>query len=149
MDQQQSYSSHPDRFTDCCQVLSRESVTGRCYWEVEWTGVGGYVAVSYKSFSRAGRGTDWRFGHNNKSWALDCYKNTYQFWSNSIPTPVSGPQSSRVGVYLDHSAGLLSFYSISESMTLLHRVQTTFTQPLHAGLRLPHKGVTAEFCKLI
>ncbi|KAI3374195.1 hypothetical protein L3Q82_006059 [Scortum barcoo] len=46
----------------------------------------------------------------------------------------SCPRSSRVGVYLDHRAGILSFYSISETMTLLHRVQTTFTQPLYAGL---------------
>ncbi|XP_038575987.1 tripartite motif-containing protein 16-like [Micropterus salmoides] len=38
--QQQSYSSHPDRFTGCFQVLSRESLTGRCYWEVEWRGGG-------------------------------------------------------------------------------------------------------------
>ncbi|XP_008300947.1 tripartite motif-containing protein 16-like [Stegastes partitus] len=56
-----------------------------------------------------------------------------------------GPQSSRVGVYLDHSAGILSFYSITETMTLLHRVQTTFTQPLHAGLWM---GKSAEICKL-
>ncbi|KAM6947213.1 tripartite motif-containing protein 16-like [Lycodopsis pacificus] len=33
MSQQQSYSSHPDRFTTCEQVLSSESLTGRCYWE--------------------------------------------------------------------------------------------------------------------
>ncbi|XP_031148308.2 tripartite motif-containing protein 16-like [Sander lucioperca] len=32
--EQQPYSSHPDRFTDLWQVLSRESLTGRCYWEV-------------------------------------------------------------------------------------------------------------------
>ncbi|KAM7018569.1 tripartite motif-containing protein 16-like [Tautogolabrus adspersus] len=36
---QQSYSSHPDRFTDECQVLSPESLTGRCYWEVEMRGI--------------------------------------------------------------------------------------------------------------
>uniref|UniRef100_A0A3P8R9Q2 RING-type domain-containing protein n=1 Tax=Astatotilapia calliptera TaxID=8154 RepID=A0A3P8R9Q2_ASTCA len=36
--EQQSYSSHPDRFTGWCQVMSRESLTGRCYWEVEWSG---------------------------------------------------------------------------------------------------------------
>ncbi|CAB1432017.1 unnamed protein product [Pleuronectes platessa] len=41
----------------------------------------------------------------------------------------------RVGVYLDHSAGVLSFYSVSDTMTLLHRVQTTFTHPLYAGVR--------------
>ncbi|XP_026016096.1 tripartite motif-containing protein 16-like [Astatotilapia calliptera] len=36
MNQQQSYSDHPDRFTGWFQVLSRESLTGRCYWEVEF-----------------------------------------------------------------------------------------------------------------
>ncbi|KAJ8278280.1 hypothetical protein GJAV_G00085880 [Gymnothorax javanicus] len=39
----------------------------------------------------------------------------------------------RIGVYLDHRAGTLSFYSVSDTMTLLHRVQTTFTQPLYPG----------------
>uniref|UniRef100_A0A8D0A548 E3 ubiquitin/ISG15 ligase TRIM25-like n=1 Tax=Sander lucioperca TaxID=283035 RepID=A0A8D0A548_SANLU len=53
-----------------------------------------------------------------------------------------------LGVYLDHRAGTLSFYSVSETMTLLHRVQTTFTQPLYAGLWFYCYGDTAEFCKL-
>ncbi|XP_033981588.1 LOW QUALITY PROTEIN: tripartite motif-containing protein 16-like [Trematomus bernacchii] len=157
MGQPQSYS-HPDRFTGCPQVLSRESLTGRCYWEVEWRGgrvFGGgvHVAVAYKNISRAGN--ECGFGFNDKSWSLDCDQNSYTFRYNSISTPVSGPLSSRVGVYLDHRAGVLSFYSIvSETMTLLHRVQTTFTQPLHAGLWLYHGvwvfdyGDTAEFCKL-
>ncbi|XP_074489727.1 tripartite motif-containing protein 16-like protein [Sebastes fasciatus] len=143
----QSYSSHPDRFTYCCQVLSRESLTGRCYWEVEWRGRGVYVAVAYKSISRAGRGECW-FGYNDKSWRLDSNNNSYTFWYNSVNTPVSGPQSSRVGVYLDHSAGILSFYSVSGTMTLLHRVQTTFTEPLYAGLRFHGNDATAELCKL-
>ncbi|XP_070775574.1 tripartite motif-containing protein 16-like [Enoplosus armatus] len=149
MSQHQSYSSHPERFTACCQVLSRESLTGRCYWEVEWSGTGVNVAVAYKSIRRAGRSDECVFGHNDKSWALDCTKNSYNFWFNRVQTPVSGPRSSRVGVYLDHSAGILSFYSISETMTLLHRVQTTFTQPLYAGLWFySFSGNTAEFCKV-
>ena len=40
MSEDQSYSNHPDRFTDYPQVLSRESLTGRCYWEVEVGGGG-------------------------------------------------------------------------------------------------------------
>ncbi|XP_053294700.1 tripartite motif-containing protein 16 [Pleuronectes platessa] len=153
MSEDQSYSNHPDRFTGCHQVLSRESLTGRCYWEVEVGGdmiLGGVdVAVTYKNISRAGNSDDCEFGFNDKSWSLYCYENSYNFYYNSIRTPVSGPRSSRVGVYLDHSAGVLSFYSVSDTMTLLHRVQTTFTQPLCAGVMVCHyPGSTAKFCKL-
>ncbi|XP_030609240.1 tripartite motif-containing protein 16-like protein [Archocentrus centrarchus] len=149
MKQQQSYSHHSDRFTVWCQVLSRESLTGRCYWEVEWRGRGVCVAVAYKNISRAGRLNECGLGWNDKSWALYCDRNSFQFWHNDVQTVLSGPQSSRVGVYLDHRAGILSFYSVSETMTLLHRVQTTFTQPLYAGLRLGFTdGDTAELIKV-
>ncbi|XP_041841159.1 tripartite motif-containing protein 16-like [Melanotaenia boesemani] len=150
MDEHQSYPSHPDRFTEWWQVLSRESLTGRCYWEVEWRGRGVDVAVAYKNISRP---LD-RFGSCDTSWALYCGTKSYIFRHNNVKTPVSGPPSSRIGVYLDHRAGILSFYSVSETMTLLHRVQTTFTQPLYAGIRFYHHLCThpvrdsAEFVKL-
>ncbi|XP_014267242.3 tripartite motif-containing protein 16-like [Maylandia zebra] len=144
MKQEQSYSDHPDRFTGWEEVLSRESLTGRCYWEVEWRGRGVGVAVAYKNISRAGRDKECGFGYNDKSWSLYWYTNGYRFWHNFVQTVLSGPRSSRVGVYLDHRAGILSFYSVSETMTLLHRVQTTFTQPLYAGLYLYGVGATAE-----
>ncbi|XP_060899608.1 tripartite motif-containing protein 16-like [Labrus mixtus] len=147
MREHQSYSRPPDRFTDYKQVLSKESLMGRCYWEVEWRG-GVHVAVAYKNISRAGSLNKCLFGYNDKSWALDCSNNSYNFMNNNVKTRVSRPRSSRVGVYLDHRAGILCFYSISKTMTLLHRVQTTFTQPLHAGLRVYGFGSTAELCKL-
>ncbi|XP_051810443.1 tripartite motif-containing protein 16-like [Acanthochromis polyacanthus] len=149
VDQQQSYSDHPDRFTRYHQVLSRESLTGRCYWEVEWRGEGAVdVVVAYKNISRAGRWDECGFGLNDKSWAFHCSPNCYEFRYNNIQTPVSGPRSSRVGVYLDHRAGILSFYSVSETMTLLHRVQTTFTQRIHAGLWIYGFRTSAELCEL-
>ncbi|XP_015242382.1 PREDICTED: tripartite motif-containing protein 16-like protein [Cyprinodon variegatus] len=138
MSQPQS-SSHPDRFSDYYQVLSRESLIGSGYWEVEWSRRV-YIAVAYKKMSRA----EYGFGYNDKSWALDCSPNGYKFGHNNIWTSISGPVSSRIGVYLDHSAGILSFYDVSETMTLLHRVQTTFTEPLHAGVCV---GDSVEFCK--
>ncbi|XP_073350228.1 tripartite motif-containing protein 16-like [Pagrus major] len=146
MRQQQSYSDHPDRFTGWCQVLSRESLTGRCYWEVKWRG-GVRVAVAYKNIRR-GSSDECVFGYNDKSWMLRCDNDSYEFWYNRVQTPVSGPRSSRVGVYLDHRAGILSFYSVSDIMTLLHRVQTTFTEPLYAGVRLLNYETTAEFIKV-
>ncbi|XP_031674351.1 tripartite motif-containing protein 16-like isoform X3 [Oncorhynchus kisutch] len=142
--QVQPYPDHPDRFTYWYQVLCREGLSGRCYWEVERTGVV-YTAVSYKDISRTG--TDGGFGYNNKSWSLLCSSGDYWFRHNNVETEVSGPLSSRVGVYLDHKAGTLSFYSVSDTMTLLHRVQTTFTQPLYPGFSL-YLGGTAELVKL-
>uniref|UniRef100_A0A674B497 Tripartite motif-containing protein 16-like n=1 Tax=Salmo trutta TaxID=8032 RepID=A0A674B497_SALTR len=137
--QVQPYPDHPDRFTNWCQVLCREGLSGRSYWEVEWSG-NIDTAVSYKDISRTKRG-----GDNYKSWSLLCYSGGYCFKHNNVGTKVSGPQSSRVGVYLDHKAGTLSFYSVSDTMTLLHRVQTTFTQPLYPGFWLTG---TAELVKL-
>ncbi|XP_044226254.1 tripartite motif-containing protein 16-like [Thunnus albacares] len=145
----QLYSSHPDRFLEWWQVLSREGLTGRCYWEVEWSGKVD-IAVTYKDISRTGTMDKCGFGFNEKSWTLECNsRGSTQFRHNKIVTPISGPLSSRVGVYLDHSAGILTFYSVSETMTLLHRVQTTFTQPLYPGFWLPDPaGGTAELCDL-
>ncbi|XP_029309121.1 tripartite motif-containing protein 16-like, partial [Cottoperca gobio] len=137
----QGYPSHPDRFTTSVQVLSRESLTGRCYWEVE-KGTGGVlVVVAYKDKNLV----DKTFGNNDTSWALGVFKSRYEFKHNNITTSLSGPLSSRVGVYLDHTAGNLCFFSISETLTLLHRVRTTFTQPLYAGLLVNGPiGNTAE-----
>ncbi|XP_038573170.1 tripartite motif-containing protein 16-like [Micropterus salmoides] len=145
MEEEESYSSHPDRFTDKLQVLSRESLTRRCYWEVEKGEGGVLVAVAYKDNNSLNE----RFGDNNKSWALGFYKRRYEFRCNNVTYAVSGPQSSRVGVYLDHRAGILSFYSISETMTHLISLETTFTQPLYAGFHLyGPTGNTAEICEL-
>ncbi|XP_015253966.1 PREDICTED: tripartite motif-containing protein 16-like protein [Cyprinodon variegatus] len=144
--EQQSYPNHPDRFINYNQVLNRESLTGRCYWEVKWRG-GVVVAVSYKNIRRDGKSEKSLFLYNDKSWSLYCYKNCCAFYQNKLPTTVPGPISSTLGVYLDHRAGILSFYSVSKTMTLLRRVQTTFTQPLHAGIWL-FEGSSAEFVKL-
>uniref|UniRef100_A0A3Q1EA49 Tripartite motif-containing protein 16-like n=1 Tax=Acanthochromis polyacanthus TaxID=80966 RepID=A0A3Q1EA49_9TELE len=120
---------HPDRFMGWLQVLSRESLTGRCYWEVEQKLAS--VAVTYKDISRTGPGSE--FGTNDRSWALE---DSFYFIHDSIAAPISGSWFSRIGIYLDHSAGILSFYRVSKTMTLIHRVQTTFTQPLYAGFRV-------------
>lgn len=116
-------------FTYWPQVLS----TGRCYWEVEWGGWSG-IAVAYRNIRRAGGSIECEFGLNDNSWSLFCSSGIYRFYHKNMRNDVSGPKSSRVGVYLDHSEGLLCFYSISTNMELVHKVQTTFTQPLYAGL---------------
>ncbi|XDV25817.1 hypothetical protein PO909_029668 [Leuciscus waleckii] len=129
----QPYPYHPDRFDTVYQVLCRESVCGRCYWEIEWSGRGVSISVSYKSISRKGREKECEFGRNDQSWSLFCSPFSYSFRHNNTVTELPVKPISRIGVYVDHSAGTLSFYSVSDTMSLIHTVQTTFTQPLYPG----------------
>ncbi|XP_060740357.1 tripartite motif-containing protein 16-like [Tachysurus vachellii] len=129
-----TYSYDPERFDCFAQVLCKESLCGRCYWEVEWSGDGGvYISVSYKDISRKGRGDECVFGRNKNSWCLYCSSSSLSFYHNNIKTELRVPSSSRIGVYVDHSAGTLSFYSVTHTVRPVHRVHTTFTQPLYAG----------------
>ncbi|XP_043113432.1 tripartite motif-containing protein 16-like [Puntigrus tetrazona] len=129
----QLYSVHPDRFDYWEQVLCEDSVFGPCYWEVEWSGEVG-VSVSYKSIGRKGWEKECEFGHNDQSWSLFCSDSSCSFQHNNERTKLPVVSSScRIGVYVDHGAGTLSFYSVSDTMTLIHRVHTTFTQPLYPG----------------
>ncbi|XP_052398804.1 tripartite motif-containing protein 16 [Carassius gibelio] len=140
----QPYPDHPDRF-DVNQVLCRESVCERCYWELEWIG-GVRISVSYKSISRKGTSNECLFGCNDQSWSLFCSHSSYSFIHNKTWTdlPVKSI-SRRIGVFVDHSAGTLSFYSVSDTMNLIHTVQTTFTQPLYPGFGV-YKGSSVKVC---
>ncbi|XP_062398507.1 NLR family CARD domain-containing protein 3-like isoform X2 [Sardina pilchardus] len=158
--QQQPYPDHPERFDSQWQVLCREGLSGhhpeRCdslgqslvstgqsgryYWEAEWSGLGADIAVAYKSMERKGSGDSSRFGHNDKSWSLQCSSNRYSARHNNKETAIPAPCSNNVGVYLDWPAGTLSFYSISSNtLTHLHTFHSTFTEPLYPGFFLVFK----------
>ncbi|XP_065118175.1 E3 ubiquitin-protein ligase TRIM47-like [Paramisgurnus dabryanus] len=140
------YPDHPDRFNHCPQVLCSESFSGRCYWEVEWIGWV-FISVSYKSIKRKGRGYECLFGYNDQSWSLRCSDSSCSFRHNKIETELPVVlSSSRIGVYVDHSSGSLSFYSVSDTMTLIHRVNTTFTKPLYPGFYVDYGSV--KLCDL-
>ncbi|XP_036439748.1 tripartite motif-containing protein 16-like [Colossoma macropomum] len=142
-----SYPSHPERFVEHEQVLCREGLAGRCYWEVEWSGkLGVSIAVAYKEMNRAG--SDSLFGRDNQSWRLRFTEKNWHFWHNDNKSEVPKvPNCSRIGVYLDHEAGTLSFYSVSDTMTLLHKVQTKFNRPLYAGFKI-NCDSTLRICDL-
>ncbi|XP_039609001.1 tripartite motif-containing protein 16-like [Polypterus senegalus] len=128
------YPDHPDRFDCWEQVLCKEALTGtRCYWEVECSGYVVDIGVAYKGLRRKGRGEECGLGYNNKSWSLQWFISRYSVHHNNKGMVISGPYSPRIGVYLDWPAGSLSFYSVSHTMTLLHRFNTSFTEPLYPG----------------
>ncbi|KAK6291422.1 hypothetical protein J4Q44_G00381880 [Coregonus suidteri] len=144
---EQPYPDHPERFKVCGQVLCREGLTGRCYWEVEWSGGGAVIGVAYKGISRRGGGSDCVIGGNDKSWSLFCSDNRYSARHNNKSTTIDVPSSSshRVGVYLDWPAGTLSFYRVSsDTLTHLNTFHSTFTEPLYPGFRVFYDGASVS-----
>uniref|UniRef100_A0AAZ1XZZ0 B30.2/SPRY domain-containing protein n=1 Tax=Oreochromis aureus TaxID=47969 RepID=A0AAZ1XZZ0_OREAU len=145
----QTYPDHPDRFDHWEQLLCRNGLTGRCYWEVEWRGRV-FVSVSYRRIRRKGDSEDCWFGHNAHSWSLWCYNGAprsvrhnmteISISSSSSPSSSSSTSSSvsnRVAVYVDCPAGTLSFYRVSsDTLIHLHTFNTTFTETLYPGFRL-------------
>ncbi|XP_076003698.1 protein NLRC3-like [Genypterus blacodes] len=146
----QSYPDHPDRFDSSAQLLCRNALTVRCYWEVEWEGDVD-LSVSYREIRRKGVRDDCRFGGNNQSWSLrcsDCHGYTVRHNNRVTPlsVPVSPSISHRVGVYVDSPAGTLSFYSVSDKLIHLHTFTSTFTHTLYAGFGFWKEGSSVTLC---
>ncbi|XP_073682119.1 E3 ubiquitin/ISG15 ligase TRIM25-like [Garra rufa] len=133
-DNAQQYPDQPERFNERPYILSRDGLYGRFYWEVEFSGDEWAVGVCYIGIKRKGSSVDCALGFNKKSWRLGYYLKNFGFIH--AQKKVSLPVASRIGVYMDHSAGTLSFYSVSDTMTLLHRVQTTFAEPLYPAFKV-------------
>ncbi|XP_072525712.1 NACHT, LRR and PYD domains-containing protein 3-like [Salminus brasiliensis] len=148
----QPYGSDSERFQQSVYVLCKESLSGRCYWEAQLGNDLPGMALTYKGIDRKGRGYDSMFGSNGKSWKLECYGSEFTYFANhnnnrtEIPAP--SYYSDRVGVYLDWPAGILSFYSVSEThaLTHIHTFYSTFTEPLYVGFSPGTVGSEISLC---
>ncbi|KAM9339294.1 LOW QUALITY PROTEIN: uncharacterized protein ABDE67_016959 [Symphorus nematophorus] len=149
VEEEQPYPDHPERFDVWPQLLCRNVLTGRCYWEVEWRG-GVHISVSYRGIRRRGANFDCVFGGNDQSWSLRCSDVGYSVRHDNRYTalPVSSSVSHRVAVYVDCPAGSLSFYRVSSDKLIhLHTFNTTFTEPLYPGFWFS-SGTSVSLCPL-
>ncbi|CAI5669552.1 unnamed protein product [Oreochromis niloticus] len=144
----QSYPDHPDRFDGLWpQLLCRNDLTGRCYWEVKWTGEVD-ISVSYRSIRRKGD-SDCVFGYNDQSWSLRCtdYGPHSVRHNNRLTSISSSSVSNRAAVYVDCPAGTLSFYRVSsDTLIHLHTFNTTFTQTLYPGFTFYSSDSSVSLC---
>ncbi|XP_053732161.1 protein NLRC3-like isoform X3 [Synchiropus splendidus] len=146
----QEYLDHPDRFERCPQVMSRDAVTGPCYWEVEWRG---RVSVAV-TLRRGGRKEDQsEFGQNRYSWSLSCSDDAgYKFCHNKRETAIKSSEvSHRVAVLLNATAGVLEVYRVSSGVRTPLYTLFTSTEPLHLGFGLreaPGSGSSVRVCDL-
>ncbi|RXM33057.1 Tripartite motif-containing protein 16 [Acipenser ruthenus] len=145
----QPYPQHALRFDTFPQVLSTEPrEAGRSYWEVEVKGEGRWkVGVSDPQIGRKGQDDRCRLGYSNLSWTLYGEPGKMEVWHNKSFVPLAPSNPKRVGVYLDYEGGLIAFYSVTgNTITLLHKYQEHFTQPLYPALAASKSSLS--FCDL-
>lgn len=148
----QKYPDLPERFDPRPQVLCTEGLTGRHYWEVEWSkcyknDVG--VAVTYIGIERKKEDKNSGLGSNPKSWYFGEKQGYLYAWHDgqvwSGPVPQTG--CDKVGVYLDWPAGTLAFYSVtSNTMRNLYTFRANFTEAVYPGFYIYHTSNHASLC---
>ncbi|KAM3863915.1 NLR family CARD domain-containing protein 3-like [Diretmus argenteus] len=144
--EEQTYPDHPDRFESRI-VMCSEGLTGRHFWEVECSSAY-QVGVAYKSIPKTDSG-EFPLGKDETCWALSltpaggfCHNGSCIHFHSKLAAV------SKLGVYLDWPAGILSFYEIdSYTMTHLYTVHTVFTEPLYAAFCVDCPN-TVSLCKI-
>ncbi|XP_075421279.1 zinc finger protein RFP-like [Ascaphus truei] len=137
----QSRPQRPERFATG-QVLSTQCFSsGQHYWEVETSDLGYWkVGVAYPSIKRETSGS--YIGCNNKSWCLCCWTSkclTAEYESKWKYFRMKSACKA-LGIYLDYEAGLLSFYHLADTISLIHTFTATFTEPLYASFSVCNDG---------
>ncbi|XP_059847442.1 E3 ubiquitin-protein ligase TRIM21-like isoform X1 [Hypanus sabinus] len=160
----QPYPPSRKRFDCWGQVLCSEEINGgRSYWEVEISGVHGRwaVGVCYGSIKRKGRNKECVLGENNKSWSVGSGSSS-SFWSylsgscsvvalhNDNVTDLTVPIFSKVGVFVDFDAGIISFYSVLDSKLNLICTfqQQSFSESLYPALKVSDWNTSLRICSL-
>ncbi|XP_067403800.1 tripartite motif-containing protein 16 [Emydura macquarii macquarii] len=143
------YPDHPERFEHWRQVLSDKSLyMGRYYFEVEITGAGIFIGMTYKSIDRKGSESNSCISGNNFSWSIKWNGKGFSAWHSDVETPLKTDTFSRIGVYLNYPKGTLSFYGVTpDTMTLLHKFECEFAEPLYPAFWLPKKENTIRLIK--
>ncbi|XP_066498318.1 tripartite motif-containing protein 16-like protein [Hoplias malabaricus] len=137
---QHNYPDTPDRFEHWRQVMTSESLyLGRHYFEVELTGEGAYVGLTYKRLDRKGQENSSCITGNDISWCFGRESHGYSAWHCDEETTLEVDEFPRIGLYVDYEKGLLAFYGVSETMTLLYNYTTNFLEPLYPVFWLSKK----------
>lgn len=147
----------PERFECSPQVLCKEGLDGRCYWELKLSDSSQQdvlMAVTYKEIARKNKTET--LGSSALAWSLAYYffqphspepilTALHGEMREEVPVPPAGRR--KIGVYLDWPAGTLSFYSVSsDTLTHLYTFRTTFKKPVYPGFRIRCPDNFVELC---
>ncbi|XP_029977734.1 NACHT, LRR and PYD domains-containing protein 3-like isoform X3 [Sphaeramia orbicularis] len=113
------------------EVTCSPGLTGRCYWEVDWSGK---VFIAVTQTQRRNEEFSQHFGFMT-DWSLRLYCNSKGYFVRKtrdyVKLNVSASTCGRVMVFVDCSAGRLTFSTASSGKPIhLYEFKDTFTPPL-------------------
>uniref|UniRef100_A0A663LYR1 RING-type E3 ubiquitin transferase n=1 Tax=Athene cunicularia TaxID=194338 RepID=A0A663LYR1_ATHCN len=143
-----NYNHHPQRFTDCFQVLGFQCFKrGVHYWEVElqqnnFCGIG----ICYGSMDR--QGPESRLGRNSSSWCIEWFNSKISSWHNDVEKCLPNVKTTKVGVLLHCEGGFVIFMAIGEKHNLIYKFKTQFTEALYPAFWLFSSGTVLSLCPM-
>ncbi|NXU23759.1 TRI25 ligase, partial [Thalassarche chlororhynchos] len=135
-----NYNHHPQRFTDCFQVLGFQCFKrGIHYWEVElqqnnFCGIG----ICYGSMDR--QGPESRLGRNSSSWCIEWFNSKISSWHNDVEKCLPSVKATKIGVLLHCEGGFVIFMAVGEKHNLIYKFKTQFTEALYPAFWLFSSG---------
>ncbi|NXL28571.1 TRI25 ligase, partial [Glaucidium brasilianum] len=141
-----NYNHHPQRFTDCFQVLGFQCFKrGVHYWEVElqqnnFCGIG----ICYGSMDR--QGPESRLGRNSSSWCIEWFNSKISSWHNDVEKCLPNVKTTKVGVLLHCEGGFVIFMAVGEKHNLIYKFKTQFTEALYPAFWLFSSGTVLSLC---
>ncbi|XP_053147224.1 E3 ubiquitin-protein ligase TRIM47 [Hemicordylus capensis] len=120
-----AYPESSSRFINCEQVLGENIMNrGNYYWEVEiidgWVSIG-VIAENFNPRESYDRG---RLGRNEQSCCLQWNGQSYVAWFGGFDCIIEQPFFHTIGVYLEYSEKVLTFYGVKDSkMTCLQQLK--------------------------
>ncbi|NWU37883.1 TRI65 protein, partial [Hylia prasina] len=115
------------------QVLCTQSYgPGHHYWEVKISSHSVILGVTYRGLPREQQqGHRFSIGLDRGSWGLQVREDCYLAWHKGQAQKIQEQLYKNLGVSLDYSKGLLSFYGLGERTKLIHSFHSVFTEPLY------------------
>ncbi|XP_078081432.1 E3 ubiquitin/ISG15 ligase TRIM25-like isoform X2 [Mustelus asterias] len=151
-----NYPDHPDRFDRQPQVLCDSLWIGNSknysYFELELfkSHSSDHICVGFTdcSIERKGIGPSSMLGRYNQSWCLDLHvttRNTFLAFEKGVESEIPSVSYNRIGMFLETWS--LSFYSVTDTMTLIHKFTSINASTVYPAFRIG-AGTALSLCQL-
>ncbi|OXB77030.1 UNVERIFIED_CONTAM: hypothetical protein H355_014852 [Colinus virginianus] len=143
-----NYNHHPQRFTDCPQVMGFQCFErGVHYWEVEmqknnFCGIG----ICYGNVDRYG--LDSRLGRNSSSWCIEWFNSKISAWHNDVEKNLPNNKATKIGVLLHCDGGFVLFLTAEEKPSLIYKFKAQFTEAVYPAFWLFSSGTVLSLCQM-